>query len=147
MTTSIREQIMQAFEEKLSLISGVSGLTVSRNRSAAIVSYPSLVLYDGGESHNNGNSGATMVSMRVPVTGLVNAANDTALGPALNELYAKTVQAALSDVSLGGLAVDISLIDAETDLQLDVSKPSAAFMAEFEIQYWIAPGDPYSTAP
>jgi hypothetical protein len=148
MTLSIREQILVAFKGKLDAITGISGLTVERNRADPVQEFPALVMHDGGHEVTTENTGMTGYEMTVTVEGFVASASQAATGTDMNALYAKTVQAVLSDCTLGDLAVDINEQSMEVALNdLIGNAPCSAFNLIFSVQFYTKQGDPFSLAP
>lgn len=150
MTDSIRELILAAFFTK---ISGVSGVTAYRNRDTGVPedSLPAVVQRDGGMTRDYDGINELRVSVGIDVECYVDAATDALLGAAMSDLYARVTQAALSDRTLGGLAIDVIEADEMmSDPVIDygsTDKPNAAFTLFFVVSFSVNPGDPYSPAP
>lgn len=140
----LREQILAAFTAKLGAITGITNLRIDRNRTAGAENYPSLLVYEGDENLTYDTAALAKIAMNVTVIGLCQAANDPVIGLALNTLYAKTMQAAMSDTSLGGLCIDVRLTNAAFDIEDESARPQGSFRAEFIIDYWLNPADPFS---
>lgn len=141
----VREQVLAAFLARLQTLPGV---TVERNRNREVTPdmMPAIVLLDGGQRRQD-ETGLARYVAEPEVEGYVVAATDAALGPALNELYARTVVAALSDPTLGGLAVDVREGALEVMIVRETGKPAAGFSLAFEIEFFAAPADPFAPAP
>ena len=93
-------------------------------------------------------TGATRYRLVVDVEGYVTAASDSALGPAINSLYAELTRLALGDFSLGGTAVDVREGDLDdVYIDPDASRPTGAFSMSFEIDFSTATGDPFTLGP
>ncbi len=147
MPDPIREQVLAAFKTKLAAITGVSGLTVHRNRDTEVVQFPALNVLDGNQTADDGVTGYTRYEMEVAVEGWVKSTT-ALLGSDLNQLYAKTVQQAVSDRTLGGLCVDVLEVDTAVDLnRAEGQAPSAAFLTTFQIIFMTKQGDPFTLAP
>ena len=141
----VREQVLAAFFARLQALAGV---TVERNRNREVTPemMPALVLLDGGQRRQD-ESGLARYVAEAEVEGYVLAATDAALGPALNDLYARTVVAALVDPTLGGVAVDVREGALEVLIVRESGKPAAGFSLTFEIEFFAAPADPFAPAP
>lgn len=148
MPTPMREQVFAAAAARLALLAGVR---VERNRDREIESsmMPMLVVIDSGQSADDGNSGFRRYVLRLSIEGYVTAAAAAGIGPALSDLYARTVEQLLADHTLGGLAVDLregDLADPVIDREPG-HRPIAAFELSVEVEYWTAPGDLHAPAP
>ena len=148
MTLSIREQILSAFLTKLSAITGIAGLTVERNRAAAVQEFPKLVMRDGGHEVTEENTGMMHYRMMVDEEGYVLSSADSNLGADINALYSATLTAALADRTLGDLAGDLTETSMDIELdRLEGNAPCAAFNLGFAIDFYTTPGNPTSLAP
>ena len=148
MTLSIREQVLEAFKNTLSSISGIDRLTVERNRVAPVQDFPKLVMRDGGQEVTEENTGMMGYRMTVDVEGYVAYDKNSNPGTDINSLYGAVVEGVLADRTLGGLAFDIT--ETGLDLALDNMPGNAAYAAfnvTFTVDYYTTPGDPYSLAP
>jgi len=145
MPVAIREQVLAAFFQALQQ---VAGATVERNPNREVTPdmMPALVMLDGGQRRQD-ESGLARYVVEADVEGYVLAATDAALGAALNDLYARTVVAALADPSLGGLAVDVREGALDVSVVRETGKPAAGFSLTFEIEFFAAPADPFAPAP
>ena len=146
MPVCIREQVLAAFEARLSTIAGV---TVERNRVEPVTAFPVLVMIDGGQTPSEENSGLKLYALRVDVEGYVQAGTAAELGPALSDLYAQAVKALMADRTLGGLAIDVregEMRDPEID-RTQGHGPFAAFSLGFVVDHLTDPNDPYQPAP
>ena len=141
----VREQVLAAF---LQALQGLAGVTVERNRNRDVTAemMPALVMLDGGQRRRD-ESGLARYAMQVDVEGYVLATSDAALGPALDDLYARTVAAGLADHTLAGLAVDVREGELDVLIVRDAGKPAAGFSLAFEIDSFTAPRDPFAPAP
>ena len=141
----IREQVLAAFFARLQ---GLAGVTVERNRNREVTPemMPALVLLEGGQRRQD-ETGLARYVAEADVEGYVLAATDAALGPTLNDLYARAVVAALADPTLGGLAVDVREGALDVMIVRESGKPAAGFSLTFEIEFFAAPADPFAPAP
>lgn len=147
MTDSIREQVLSAFKTQISSITGITGLVIERNRDAPTTTFPMLIVLDGGLESDNSESNLAKYTMQVFVEGWVKSTTAN-IGRDTNQLYAKAVQAALNDRTLGNLAVDVT--ELETDFNIDRSegKPAIGFFNTiYEIIFFTRQGDPFTLAP
>lgn len=107
MPTTYREAILVAALAKLSAITGISGLTVSRNRAEAIDAFPLVVLRDGGHQVANDAMGYDLATISFDVELYVRAPTTaTNVGTSLNELYGAVKSALQADRTLAGTAHD-----------------------------------------
>jgi len=141
----VREQVLAAFLQALQQVAGAA-VERNRNREVAAESMPALVMLDGGQRRQD-ESGLARYVAEADVEGYVLAATDAALGPALNDLYARTVVAALADPTLGGLAVDVREGALDVSVVRETGKPAAGFSLAFEIEFFAAPANPFAPAP
>lgn len=107
MPTTYRETILVAALAKLSAITGIAGLTVARNRSEAIDTFPFVVLRDGGHQVANDAMGYDLATISIDVELYVRAPSTSVnCGTLLNELYGAVKSALQADRTLGGVAHD-----------------------------------------
>ena len=141
----VREQVLAAFFARLQGLANVS-VERNRNREVAPEMMPALVLLDGSQRRQD-ESGLARYVAEADVEGYVLAASDAALGPALNDLYARTVIAALADPTLGGVSIDVRGGALDVMIVRESGKPAAGFSLTFEIEFFAAPADPFAPAP
>ena len=149
---AVRENVLAAFHTLVSgrLSTAIPGATVERNRRQPVPESSSdfVILFDGPQVVLSDETGATRYRLTVDVEGYVRVQTDPDLGPALNALYAELVKAAVSDFSLGDLAVDVREGDVDdVFIDPDASRPTAAFSMSFDIDYSTATGDPFTPGP
>lgn len=148
MPTPIREQIAAAVKTALS---GIAGVTVYRNRTKEVPenAMPALVLVDGGhDSDQTQSPGHTAYALELTVEGYAKAADDDAIGPALNDLYGKLLAAVMADTTLGGLAIDIREGGMTMDSDRGDGRASlGGFALTLYVDFWTSTGDPYTAAP
>ena len=149
--TAVRENVMAALFTLLDNLRAVSPTfvdNVERDRSGPVTKdlCPILVLHSlapatiAEESDDH-----VRHTVRVTVEGYVDAATDAALGPAANELYARTRTAIYANRTLSGVAFDIT--ETETSQGLDGEQghaPLGHFAMTLRVDYQTAPGDPFS---
>ena len=141
----VREQVLAAFFAKLQTLAGVA-VERNRNREVTPEMMPALVLLEGGQRRQD-ETGLARYVAEADVEGYVLAATDAALGPTLNDLYARAVVAALADPTLGGLAVDVREGALDVMIVRESGRPAAGFSLTFEIEFFAAPADPFAPAP
>jgi hypothetical protein len=149
MADTIREQVLAAFFTVINTAVPVAipGTGVERNRSRPIPidSDSFVILFDGPQLITSDETCNTRYTLDVEAEGYARAATDLLLGPAVNQLYGQLVKAALSDHSLGGLAIDVREGNMQ-DIYIDdeASKPTGAFPITFSIQFSTVGGDPFT---
>ncbi|OYD82505.1 hypothetical protein [Azospirillum brasilense] len=153
MAISVREQVLTAFESLLGTVSArnVPGsFTVYRGRRKTVPedSLPALVMRTSIVSQEQVSAGVVRNLERMTVAALVKAATDRALDQALSDLSAAIQQAVEADHTLGGIAVDTNLSEADQATAEDegIGGVGEAFAA-FTVEFWTRPGDPYTAAP
>lgn len=153
MTTSIREQVLTAFEALLAgvVAQNVPGtLTVYRGRRKAVPDekLPALVMRSSPLSSDQESAAVTRNLERVGVTAFAKSSSDAGLDRALADLWAALIRAVEADPTLGGLVVDINMTDADQSAADDEGVGGVGdVFAVFTIEYWTKPGDPYALAP
>lgn len=147
MTLAVVERVLQAAQSKLDAIA-IEGLVVERNRSEAVDCFPALVLHDGNQVANEEQTVFVMRVRTIEVEGFIRVTDKANLGPELNALYAETVKALTSDVSLNGTAVDVAEVEllVVMDPQSDTLH-QGQFSLKFDVTYTTKQGDPYTIAP
>ncbi|MBP2297955.1 hypothetical protein [Azospirillum picis] len=154
MPTSIREQVLTAFEARL-------GMVVAANLPGVITVYrglrkpvpdgklPALVMKASPVSSDQESAAVTRNVERITVTAfLKNNASDAELHRQGVDLGAAILRAVEADPTLGGIAVDTNLTEADQD-EADgegVGGLGDVFFA-FAVEFWTRPGDPYTAAP
>lgn len=153
MATSVRERVLAAFETLLGTVAAPNvpgAITVYRGRRKQVAEdkLPALVMRAAPVSDEQSNAAVTRCIERVTVSGLVKAATDRALDQALADLSAAVQRAVQSDPTLGGIAVDTRLSEADQSTADDegVGGVGEIFLA-YTVEYWTRPGDPYTPAP
>lgn len=153
MATSLREQVVDAVHDVLAAMAAgsptlVDGLAVERIRARPLTpaAMPRLVVLDGRQELDVETAAAKVYEVAVRVLGFVKAAADSAVGTALNELYAQAVKALEADKTLGLSFVTWS---GEGDLETEFDDeeghaPTAAFELTWRVRYQTAAADPYS---
>ncbi|AWJ86324.1 hypothetical protein TSH58p_22680 (plasmid) [Azospirillum sp. TSH58] len=153
MPTSVREQVLAAFETLLGSVTApnVPGtFAVYRGRRKAVpeTNLPALVMQASIISQDQFNAGVVRNLERVAVSALVKETTDTALDQALADVSAAVQKAVEADPTLGGLVVDTNLSEADQATANDegIGGIGEAFLA-FTVEFWTRPGDPYTAAP
>lgn len=150
---SVRETILAAWFTVLATVTAptVPGpISVYRARRSAVADarLPALVMASRMDPPEQLTAMVTRNVERITVTAMAKAAGDAALDSALADLTAAVQRAIDADPTLGGLAVDAQLVDADQGLADD---EGAGFRGEaaltYAVEYWTRPGDPYTAAP
>lgn len=148
MPTSIKEQILVAFQAQLATLTGV---TVERMRRKPFKDsvLPAVNQIDGPDRVTEEVFGYDKRELLVAVEGFVKAASDSAMASAIGDLEARVVQVLLAgDRRLAGLAVDITEGEGELDADGGDGKPSeAAFTRFFVVTFFTGAGDPFAAGP
>ncbi len=148
MPTAARETIMAAIAARLGGIVAVPGLTVERDREAAVTdaTLPLLVVYEGDEKEQPDLTGEDGRSLPVEIEGFAGGATTAAATLALATLRAEVDKALLGDVTLGVGARDLRLADEPPParLDLDAAPPTRGFARGYVVEYATAEGDPYT---
>lgn len=145
----LREMIAAAVFERLQ--AGLADATVRRSSRRAVaadkLSQPEVNVIGGGHTNDVPETGDTIYEMQVTVDMTVPAAADADLEPALNALYAATVQTLMADYTLGGLCSDLR--ERGFDVRLPAAEESAKPFIEGSLDliaaFRTADGDPCST--
>ncbi len=155
MTIAIREQVVRAFATLLATLTDEHGdaVTVERGRDAPVSAFPCLVIAAGSERGEEPSYGQLDLTMTIEVYGYVQQAAEEgdvdAAGAdfeaAVNDLYARTVQAVMTEPrTLGGIAIDMRFVSMTPEIAMDAATNSGSFTIEFEIQYWTSSANPFS---
>jgi hypothetical protein len=155
MTIAIREQVVRAFAALLSSIEDEHGdaVTVERGRDTPASEFPCLVIAAGSEQGREESYGQQDLTMTVEVYGYVQQAAQEgdvdAAGAdfeaAVNDLYARTVQAVMTEPrTLGGIAVDMRFVSMTPEIAMDAATNSGSFTVVFEVDYWTSSSNPFS---
>lgn len=148
MPVPIIEQVLQAAVARLEAITAVAGLVVDRNRQDPVERDRALVLQDGDQEHDEEQTVFVQSFRTIAVEGFVTVDDKAELGTAINVLWAEAVKALTSDLSLGGLAIDVQLGEYLSNMApADHHRWSGEFSQKFIIHYATKRGDPYSLAP
>lgn len=154
MPTAIREQVLAAFEARLGMVVAANlpgSLTIFRGlrKSVPEGKLPALVMKASPVSSDQESAVVTRNIERITVTGFLKAnASDAELHRQGVDLGAAILRAVEADPTLGGIAVDTNLTEADQD-EADgegVGGLGDIFFA-FTVEFWTKPGDPYSLAP
>lgn len=145
----IVERVLQAVEARLAAIT-LDGLVTDRNRWDAVADDLALVLQDGEQQHGEEQTVFVQNFRTIAVEGFVKVDRKDDLGPKINTLWAELVKSVTGDVSLGGLAIEITLGEYTSRMAPpaeEESRWSGEFSQSFTILYATKQGDPYSLAP
>ncbi|MGQ9367700.1 hypothetical protein [Azospirillum sp. ST 5-10] len=155
MPASIQEQVIAAVETKLGTVvaPNVPGtITVFRGRRKEVPEgkRPALAFRVTGGNPPSEQLAAGVVRnlLVVRIEGLTDDTSDTGLDRLLTDLAAAVQAAFETDWTLGGLAVDCTPIAMDRDAADDEGIGGVgAILAEYLVEFWTKPGDPYALAP
>jgi hypothetical protein len=146
--TAAREQVMAALVAQITAYVG-GATVVERNRDVPMdlrAGAECVVVLDGDQAPSDepAGMGKRMYDGTVTVEGYVRRATPALVGPALSDLYARTLKAAFTDRTLGGLAYDVT----DGPLTVEVMRepgtaPGAAFSLELAVRYATSVDDPF----
>lgn len=154
MPTAIREQVLAAFEARLGTVVAANlpgSLTVYRGLRKQVPEgkLPALVMKASPVSSDQESAAVTRNVERIAVTGFLKAnASDADLHRQGVDLGAAILRTVEADPTLGGIAIDTNLTEADQD-EADgegVGGLGDIFFA-FTVEFWTKPGDPYALAP
>lgn len=150
----IREQVIQALVDRLKtiLVSGGYGSDVGLNVCRARRTFndkdlPVLVVWEGGESPNTGDSsyGISAFNLSIGIEALTSFTDDTVFPVGINTLYADIYKSLMgSDKTFGGLVDTLVYITSNPVIPED-GRTVFGIRVEFTVTYKIAAGDPYSS--
>jgi hypothetical protein len=156
--TAIREQVLAALKVRLeTLLPAVPGLAVFRNRTKGITA-PALNVQDGPQQKDSSIVAMQRTVMSVAIAGYVEATSDEEIGPALNDLYGRVIDALEADVTLSadlsgnGPAFDLREGGLDVDLGTDadgapLETPAGWFYLTVEIEFTTRQGGSGQLAP
>ncbi|KAA0572216.1 hypothetical protein FZ983_32110 [Azospirillum sp. B21] len=157
MPTSVREQVLSAFLTMLGTVAAenVPGtIKVYRARRKPLSEdddadqLPALVMRSGPAASEQSSAAVTRNIERITVTAMLKAGTDEALDQALSDMWAALQRAVEADPTLGGVAVDVNLADADQGAaDGDGIGGVGDIFAAYDVEYWTRPGNPYAFAP
>lgn len=148
MPTAAREQVLAALVAQIAANVG-SPTVVERNREAPAdlrAGSELVVVLDGDQmpSDEPAGMGKRLYEATVTVEGYLRRVTPALVGPALSDLYARTLKAAFVDRRLGGLVYDITDGPLTVEVFRDPgTAPGAAFSLELAVQYATSVEDPF----
>lgn len=146
MATAIRETVVAALKAALDI--ALAGVTVERDRSIEVDTYPSVIVFDGGHTVSTENHGVDDIDLQVSVEIYVEGATDADIGPAYNDLQARVVVAMLADRKIAGIQdIEEQASDDPPIGRGEGQKPTKSGVTDFLVKYQRLPGDPYTLAP
>lgn len=147
MTDSLRLQILDAFQGVIetAMAAESPAVPVEANRRQEVTEYPYVVIIDGGEEAITEEVSIERRFLTVTIEGYVQDADDDIRATREN-LLATLSAAARNDYTLGGLCIDITRGSVDVFMIPGSHKATSAFAVDFEIEYWTAPGDPFTQA-
>lgn len=157
MPTSVREQVLSAFATMLGTVAAenVPGtIKVYRARRKPLSDdddldqLPALLMRSAPGASEQTSAAVTRNLERITVTAVLKADTDEGLDQALADLWAALQRAVEADPTLGGVAVDVNLADADQSAaDGDGIGGVGDVFAAYDVEYWTLPGDPYAFAP
>ena len=154
MALSLREQVVDKINTTLSNMASssptlVQDLVVERWRGQAVppTKMPRLVVGEGTQVKDDETDTHKEFRVSIPIIGFAKAATDAATGTALNDLYARTVEALEEDKTLGLASFVLWSGEGDCEWELDEEEghaPAGAFTLTWEVIYQTKPTDPYS---
>jgi hypothetical protein len=146
MTDTRRKRALDAVSAALAAITGVADLQVEDNRDAPVEHFPTVIVQDDPESVASRVTGSALKTIDFQVEVYVDAPTTAALRGAFDLVYGKVLQALENLGSPDGVISDVrhagtSAPDQDTR---DGANPSWACAMAFELDYWVADGDPYN---
>lgn len=148
MTVSVRERILSAFESRLGTVSGTPAVYRGRRKPVPEEKLPALVMRCTPLPAEQLSAAVTRNLERIAVTAFAKHGTDAGLDRALADLWASLQQVLEADPTLGGLAVDTTLADADQGAaEEDGIGGLGEVFAAVTVEYWTKPGDPFTAAP
>jgi hypothetical protein len=149
---TVRERCLDALHQQLLASLMPQGVMVTRNRRRRPdrKSMPAIILIDGGHEPDFEGRATHFWPFRLTayLEGHVAANRDEDLGAAASTLYGQTLAAALTDTTLGNLAVDIEEAGFAQELvREEGTEAGIVFALNLTITYATDDGDPYEPAP
>lgn len=141
-----RKQALDAVSAALAAITGVPDLKVEDNRDAEVEHFPTLIVQDDPESVASRVTASTLKTIDVQVDVYVAAPTTAQLRGAFDLVYGKVLQALENLGSPNGVISDVrhtATSAPDADMR-DGASPSWACAMVFELDYWVADGDPYN---
>lgn len=149
MSLPCREQILAAVETALSGITGITDLTVDRDRvdMPADDELPILTIYEGAEQPADDFTGERGYVLGIDIEGQIAGATRVEAVQNGATLRAKVDQAMLADL-LGGLARDVRVAEEEAPPRLDLAAVPHAygFVRSYAIEFATREDDPFTFA-
>lgn len=141
---ALREAVARAVLGRLR--AALAPVPVERNRRSTVhaTEAPVVNFFDAGHTAEMPDYGETAYNFNIPIEATVSADTDDALGPAVNDLYIRTLDALMSEPTLGGLcqqlsesALDVRIAPAE-----ESEDPLAFFSLDIVAEFHTADGSP-----
>ena len=142
--TAVREQIFALIEERLNEID--SSYEVERMPSGDPVSYPALHIIDAGQKPGISDVGDSRYDLAVTIHGFISQSGGSAAHTSLNDLYARTIAALLTEPPLGGLVETIDEGPMQIELATRSSVSRLVFIVDLFLTFPTRRGDPATPA-
>lgn len=140
----LREAVARAVLGRLR--AALAPVPVERNRRSMVHASeaPVVNFWDAGHTADIRDYGETAYSMNVPIEATVAAETDDALGPAVNDLYVRTLGALMAEPTLGGLCQQLT--EAAVDVRIapveESDAPLAFLSLDVVAEFHAADGSP-----
>jgi hypothetical protein len=146
MPTTIRENVLASlFAEISALTATVSGLTVERNRTEAIQSFPFVVVRDGGDVADRSRTSEDRFTVTADLHLYVESATDSALAAAIDSLLGPVCQRIAGGLTAASpLLAYAERVEVVATLDPEEIDSDAAVVVRVECEYVTAAGDLYS---
>lgn len=137
MTVAATETIMAAIATKLGAITGISGLTVTREPDAALTALPALALFEGDCTPQQDFTGQRDWTLGVDIEAFAGGTDARAAAATLSLLVAKVTTALVADVTLGIGCRDLRPASGAAPVRGDVQGQITfrAISLRFEVDY------------
>lgn len=141
---ALREAVARAVLGRLR--AALAPVPVERNRRSMVHAdeAPVVNFWDAGHTAEAQDYGETTYNMNLPIEATVAAPSDDALGPAVNDLYIRTLAALMAEPTLGGLCQQLT--EGAVDVRIAPSEESDAPLAFFSLdvvaEFHTADGSP-----
>lgn len=142
-----RELVFVDVEDRLNALRDVVGVTeVERMPSGDPVSFNALHIIDGGQRPGDSDATATRYDLAFTVHGYIEKGGGAAAHTMLNQLYAATVAALMTEPPLGGLVETIDEGPMQVEVAHIASSRRLVFIVDFYANFPTRRGDPAQPA-
>ncbi|MCK0533405.1 hypothetical protein [Sphingobium agri] len=138
--TNLREAIFAAIESRLTAIPSIG--RVERMPAGDPDLFPALSIFDGVQEPIERGASHTRHELTITIEGFVEQADGVEAHAGLNDLYAQTVAALLTEPPLGGLIDEINEGGMRVSVAQLASESRLGFGLDFTIQFSTARENP-----